>query len=82
MTMLTLARGIGVWYRKTQIFVTKFTFQGAILLFCIMLYSSGKSSTVKKLVLFQTCQSVKNLSLTFYIGGVGWPLVYVIMEGG
>ena len=53
------------------------------MLFCIMLYSSGKLSTVKKLVLFLTKQSIsiKNLSLTFDIGG-GVALVNVIMEGG
>ena len=39
-SMLTLARGIEVRYRKTQIFVTKCAFQGVTLLFSIK-YNSG-----------------------------------------
>ena len=52
---------------EKQIFVIKFTFPGAILLFCLMLSSSGKLSTVKKLVLFQTWQSLSVKKIEFEI---------------
>ena len=50
--MLTLARGIEVRYSKTQIFVTKFAFQGVIC--CSIKYNSRfvvGGTTVKKIKL-------------------------------